>query len=127
AAVSVPFVAAATPMGRSLLGDSPIVPQRASAAVSGTGLGFQPITLTDADEEQWPAGYSRKVLLRWGDPLFPGVERLTMENATAELQQQTFGYNCDLNLWFSLERRGSRDARGLLWVNHEYTEGQRMF
>ena len=132
AAATVPLVVSATPMGDALLGDNPLSPRVASAqtagstGVKGTNLGFKPITLTREDREQLPEGYSRKILLRWGDPLFPGVPRLTMANATAQLQEQTFGYNCDLNIWFSMSSP-ARDTRGLLWVNHEYTEGARMF
>ena len=127
AAATVPLVLTATPAADALLGDSGIGPKTASAAVKATNLGFAPITGTTADLEKLPAGYSRKILLRWGDPLFPGVERLTMENATPELQQKTFGYNCDLNLWFRTNSSSLRDTRGLLFVNHEYTEGERMF
>ncbi|MEZ4553698.1 MAG: PhoX family phosphatase [Dehalococcoidia bacterium] len=123
AAAAVPFVAAATPLGSALLGPSPLVPQTAAAADPATGLGFTPLTLHTADSVVVPSGYSTKVLLRWGDPLFYGVPRMTPDNISAELQAMTFGYNCDLNVLFPLED----SAGGLMVVNHEYTEGARMF
>lgn len=132
AAATVPLVVSATPVGNALLGDSPLNPRIAAAQIAGTSvaganLGFQPITLTAEDREQVPAGYSRKVLLRWGDPISSGVPRMTIDNTSPELQQQTFGYNCDLNAWFSFGNGTGQDQRGLLWVNHEYSEGARMF
>lgn len=123
AAAAVPFVAAATPLGSALLGPSPLGLGHAEAAVPGTGLGFRPVPLHTADSVVVPDGYSSQVLLRWGDPLFPNVPRMTVDNVSAVLQSQTFGYNCDLNVFYPLE--GSKG--GLMVVNHEYTEGARMF
>jgi secreted PhoX family phosphatase len=122
AAAAVPLVLSSTPLGSALLGDSPLLPSSAEAAVPGTGLGFMPLALHQDDSVQVPPGYSTQVLLRWGDPIFPTTPRMTVDNVSPALQRQTFGYNCDLNLYFE---RG--DSRGLLWVNHEYTEGARMF
>ena len=123
AAAAVPFVVAATPIGSALLGKSPLAPATAEAAVPGTGLGFKPIALHTADSVAVPAGYTATVLLRWGDPLHLGVPRMTVDNVSADLQDKTFGYNCDLNVFFPLE--GSQG--GLMAINHEYTEGPRMF
>lgn len=129
AAMTVPMVLAATPAGGALLGNTPLAPRRASAAggVPGTGLGFTPVSLNQDDQVTVPAGYEAKVLLRWGDPIFPGTPRMTMANASAELQAKTFGYNCDLNAYFPLPRGSQNSRYGILGVNHEYTEGVRMF
>ena len=142
AAVTVPLVAGA------VLGESVLSPQVASAqtaptatptptatpapapakpAKSGKTLGFQPIALTLDDKVTIPQGYTQQVLLRYGDPITPGTPRMTMANVSPDLAKRTFGYNCDLNVWFPTQMRGDRDFRGLLFVNHEYTEGQRMF
>ncbi len=123
AAATVPLVAAATPFGSALLGESPLMPSSAEAAVPGTGLGFTPIALHTDDSLVVPEGYTANVLIRWGDPLHLGVPRMTVDNISAELQSLTFGYNCDLNVFFPLE--GS--TGGLMAVNHEYSEGARMF
>jgi len=100
----------------------------ASPAPTGASLGFTPIILGDLDEVVVPAGYESKVLMRWGDPLHAGVDRMTAANASRALQERTFGWNADLNAYFPLSRHGSgRAAGGLMCVNHEYTEGPRMF
>ncbi len=100
----------------------------AAPASTGASLGFTPIMLNDLDEVVVPDGYESKVLMRWGDPLSEGVDRMTATNASRELQEQTFGWNADLNAYFPLERHSSgRASSGLLCVNHEYTEGARMF
>ena len=95
---------------------------------TGASLGFTPIRLGDLDEVVVPDGYEAKVLMRWGDPLREGVDRMTAANASRRLQEKTFGWNADLNAYFPLRRhRSGRAASGLLCVNHEYTEGARMF
>ncbi|RLT35752.1 MAG: PhoX family phosphatase [Chloroflexi bacterium] len=121
-AATVPLVIAGTPVGSALFGSS-AGPKRAEAFVAGRSLGFFGIPLHTADSVQVASGYTSNVLLRWGDPLFPNTPRMTIDNATAELQAKTFGYNCDLNVFFALE--GS--TGGLMAINHEYTEGARMF
>ena len=127
AAIAAPFVVSATPAGRAILGDSPFSPRTAEAATSGRSLGFAPIKLNLDDKVTVPTGYRTQVLLRYGDPIAPGGTRMTMDNVSPELAKQTFGYNCDLNVWFPTQMQNERDFRGLLFVNHEYSEGQRMF
>jgi secreted PhoX family phosphatase len=122
AAATVPFIAA-TPVGSSLLSGSLLSGALAEAAVPGTGLGFQPVALHTEDTVVVPEGYTMKVLLRWGDPLYPGIPRLTVDNISAHLQELTFGYNNDLNLFFPLPDLNTN----LMVVNHEYSEGARMF
>ena len=146
AAVAPPLLlAAASPAAASLIGGSSggsantptgtgaaLQADTGAAAVSpvptGASLGFTPIKLGDLDEVVVPDGYEAKVLMRWGDPLRSGVDRMTAANVSRALQEKTFGWNADLNAYFPLWRHGSgRAASGLLCVNHEYTEGTRMF
>ena len=99
-----------------------------SPASTGASLGFTPIILGDRDEVVVPGGYESKVLMRWGDPLHADVDRMTAANASRVLQERTFGWNADLNAYFPQSRHDSgRAASGLMCVNHEYTEGPRMF
>ncbi len=86
-----------------------------------------------ADEVVVPGGYEARVLLRWGDPLFTGAPALDtaalaggalMEPGAAALQERQFGYNCDAIVFVSLE---PSHRRGLLCVNHEYTNAELMF
>jgi len=86
----------------------------------------RPLPGSTADRVIVADGYSHDVLIRWGDPLFPGGpgldaaavargEMLKMSPADAELQ---FGYNNDAVHFFPLD--GS-SRRGIVCVNHEYT------
>ena len=98
------------------------------AAPARHRLGFQPVRLSKDDTVMVPPGYAAQVLLRWGDPLFPGVPALDLHQQTAELQSRQFGFNCDYIGYFPLPHfRAPNPDRGLLVVNHEYTRGQNMF
>lgn len=70
------------------------------------------------------AGYDLQVLLRWGDPIVPGLPLFTPATLTASEQAQRFGYNNDYLAFFPLQDDGQR---GLLCVNHEYTNPEVMF
>jgi secreted PhoX family phosphatase len=69
-------------------------------------------------------GYSAKVLLRWGDPLFPDVPEFNPAAQTAASQEKRFGYNNDYIAYFPIDGSSSH---GLLCVNHEYTNEELMF
>ncbi len=91
-------------------------------------LTFQPVELSSEDRIIVPPGYAAQVLIRWGDPLHPGVPPLDVRNQTAERQARQFGYNCDFVGYFPLPHFRSRNPhRGLLAVNHEFTNPELMF
>jgi uncharacterized protein len=69
-------------------------------------------------------GYDAKVLLRWGDPLFPDAPEFDPKNQTPEKQARQFGYNTDFVGYIPID--GSSD-HGLLVANHEYTNEELMF
>ena len=104
---------------------------RRAAGSSGTGLSFTPISPTGRtyDNVVVPEGYDWALLARWGDAVETGAPAWDYENQTAAAQAQQFGYNCDYIGFIPLGRGGatSRSSRGLLVVNHEYTEPDRMF
>ena len=140
AVAAAPLLLAATPAGSALLGADPGVfaagdddatadgEASTTAPATGASLGFAPIDLNSQDAVVVPAGYESKVLMRWGDPLHRGVARMTIDNASRSLQEQTFGWNADLNAYFPLLTHGNgRPSHGVLAVNHEYTERDRMF
>lgn len=74
--------------------------------------------------DHWPEGYSRQVLLRWGDALFPdspAFDPAALNGAAAERQ---FGYNNDFTVYLPID---GRSDRGLLVVSHEYATPYLMF
>ncbi len=105
----------------------------AAPAAAGLALSFPPITGSTDDVVRVPPGYDAQVLLRWGDPLFPGAPALDprgiaagvlMQPGAAAAQRRQFGDNCDGLGFFPLQADG---RRGLLCVNHEYTNDHLMF
>lgn len=69
-------------------------------------------------------GYDADVLIRWGDPIFPDVGPFDPQAQSADDQLKRFGYNNDYVGFVPLADDGSR---GLLCVNHEYTNEEVMF
>jgi secreted PhoX family phosphatase len=100
---------------------------RPAAAQEGLGAAprFTPIRPDTADRIVVPDGYRVQVLLSWGDPLFPDVPPFDLARQTAALQERRFGFNCDFLAFLPLWRGNPNE--GLLWINHEYTDGALMF
>jgi secreted PhoX family phosphatase len=69
-------------------------------------------------------GYRADILLRWGDPLFADSPPFDPLKQSAAAQLKQFGYNNDYLAFFPLDDDGKR---GLLCINHEYTNEEIMF
>jgi len=69
-------------------------------------------------------GYKADILLRWGDPLFPDSPPFDPLQQSAAAQLKQFGYNNDYIAFIPLDDGG---RRGLLCINHEYTNEEVMF
>jgi uncharacterized protein len=120
----------------------------------GSRISFPPIKPSFEDQVIVPKGYSYNLILRWGDPLFPGAPEFDLHQQTGAQQAQQFGYNCDFIGFFVLPELIHREAlrfgrpsaktphwfsrlygyfsrlpsrQALLMVNHEYTTGGDMF
>ena len=102
-------------------------PSTSAARQQPGELTFDPVPPNSVDDVIVPNGYDYEVLVRWGEPILPGAPKFDFDNQTAEAQAQQFGYNCDYVAFFPLRGRGRRSARGLLVVNHEYTNSELMF
>ncbi|MGE3270994.1 MAG: PhoX family phosphatase [Chloroflexota bacterium] len=113
------------------------VPPSAAVAVTAaapvqqrtSGLAFSAIQPTDpkTDEIRVADGHKATVLIGWGDPLFADVPDFDLDGQTAALQERRFGFNSDFVAFLPLPL-GSRTAHeGLIWNNHEYTDGLMMF
>lgn len=82
------------------------------------------------DELQWgnderhhiAEGYDADILVRWGDPITADAPEFDVMNQTAAAQAKQFGYNNDYVGFAEIE-----PGRGMLCVNHEYTNEEVMF
>jgi len=146
-----------------VIGGGKLIPQAAHAEEDennpfgydpGKRIGFNPIAPSSANKVIVPEGYQYSVILKWGDPLFPGTPPLDLGNQSGATRERQFGFNCDFIGWYPLpyfvrwdasrwrgagggilswlgahynhlSRRPAR--RALLAVNHEYTSGNEMF
>jgi secreted PhoX family phosphatase len=89
--------------------------------------GFAPIAATGEDRVVVPAGYRYSVLLRWGDPLFPGAPEFDPTAQTAAKQALQFGYDNDFIGFLPLPLGSGAATRGLLGVNHENARSELMW
>ncbi len=92
---------------------------RAQAAAST--LGFRELARGAAPDHAVAEGYEAKVLVRWGDPIVGEAPAFNPAAQTAAAQQRQFGYNNDFVGFVSLPQGSESSDRGLLCVNHEYT------
>ncbi|MGK5110900.1 MULTISPECIES: PhoX family protein [unclassified Geodermatophilus] len=113
-----------------------VAPPAAQAAPGrGAGralLGFAPIGPSTDDVVHVPAGYTARVLIPWGTPItgahpafVPGTPGEPGGNAsgnTAAQQAEQVGMHHDGMTYFPLESGRRGDERGLLVLNHEYTD-----
>ena len=91
-------------------------------------LSFSPVSLSSATEVEVAPGYRVQKFLRWGEPILPGAPAFDFNAQSAAAQLAQFGYNCDCLQYFALPQHGSQNSnRGLLAVNHEYTNPELMF
>ncbi|MEM9523500.1 MAG: PhoX family phosphatase [Pseudomonadota bacterium] len=104
------FGSGAAVMGTSLLRGSTAMAQQANR------FAFEQLAPQTDGTVHVPAGYSWKVLVRWGDPLFSDVPAFDAEKGIPVAgSDRVFGENTDGMELFNI------GGRELLVVNHEYT------
>lgn len=111
----------------SLFGASAFTAPRHAHAAAPTALSryaFGELDWGIDETHHVAAGYDADILLRWGDPVTAGAPEFDVMNQSAEAQLQQFGYNNDYIGFLPLNAEGTR---GLLCVNHEYTNEEVMF
>lgn len=115
-------VSACAPTSRSVANTA--APQTAPQTTPKTASSFSfPEIARGADgTHHVPDGYAADVLIRWGDPIHDGAPAFDPLFQSADRQAVQFGYNNDFIGFVPLD-----DNRGLLCVNHEYTEAKDMF
>lgn len=97
---------------------------QAQGRIAGSVFDFPELTAgVDADHHV-AQGYDADVLLRWGDKVFADAPDFDPLNQSEAAQERQFGYNNDFVGFIPLD--GASD-RGLLVVNHEYTNDHLMF
>ncbi|MBF8184868.1 PhoX family phosphatase [Nonomuraea sp. K274] len=114
-------------VGAGVAGAVPALADEPKAAArgghgGGGDLRFTPVPPNTDDKLSIPDGYRSSVVVRWGDPVLSDAPAFDFDNQTADAQNKQFGYNCDFVTLFPMGR-----DRGLLWVNHEYTDESLMF
>jgi secreted PhoX family phosphatase len=110
-----------------LIGSSLSAVEEALAA--NPGLKFKAVKPTDPnfDDVVVPEGYYARTLIRWGEPLYADAPDFDVWLQTPEAQVKQFGYNCDFVGFLPLPYGSNNSNRGLLVVNHEYTNEELMF
>jgi uncharacterized protein len=100
-----------------------------AAAATNPGPVFTKIdpTAPEYDDVVVAEGYFARTLIRWGDPMFADSPDFDVWNQTPEAQAKQFGYNCDFVGFLPLPLGSTSSNRGLLVVNHEYTNEELMF
>lgn len=109
-----------------------LVPSTLARLVEARGLPagaltFRSIASDRTDEITVPEGYRARVLLSWGAPLFADVPEFDIGRQTAALQARRVGFNNDLLMFLPLPPGSGSSHEGLLWINHESTDGAMMF
>ncbi len=109
----------------SLFGTSALIaPSQANAAAHSSRYAFDELTWGNDENHHVADGYDAQVLLRWGDPITADAPEFDVMNQTAAAQLKQFGYNNDYVGFVPLN---DDNSRGLLCVNHEYTNEEVMF
>jgi secreted PhoX family phosphatase len=108
-------------------GAQSVAPAAASPDGAESSLGFRGLPHGAGPGEAVAEGYEIQTVIRWGDPVLPGAPPFDPANVTAEAQALQFGYNNDYLDFFPLPKGAPASERGLLVVNHEYTNPELMF
>jgi len=106
---------------------SPVASPATGGTAGGSSLTFAAIDLDASDQLVVAAGHTAVPFLRWGDPITAAAPEFDVANQTAASQAQQFGYNCDWIGFLPLPQGSPSYDRGLLVVNHEYTNAELMF
>lgn len=123
-------VTAATAVGGTVLGagapeaHAARATHRRGTSPGARGLRFAPVAPNTADEVTVPRGYTRSVVIRWGEPILRGAPAFDPDRQSAEAQAGQFGYNND---FLSLLPLRGEPGRQVLVANHEYTDEVLMF
>lgn len=102
------------------------LPLRQALASGGSTLAFKSLVPRITETHQVAEGYKADIVIRWGDPVAPGAVPIDFAAQSGESQSRQFGYNNDFLAFFPLPLDSRGSEHGLLWSNHEYTNGELM-
>jgi len=108
----------------ALFGTAATIAPTSAQATTASRYVFDELPWGNDETHHIADGYNADVLLRWGDPITADAPEFDVMNQTAAAQLQQFGYNNDYVGFTPLNAEGTR---GLLCVNHEYTNEEVMF
>ena len=94
---------------------------RASAR-AGDLLGYSPVPLSTSDEIVVPDGYTATAFIPWGTPILGAFPAFVPGGNSAAEQEQQVGMHHDGMHYFPIGRGPAGSERGLLVLNHEYTD-----
>jgi hypothetical protein len=107
-----------------LFGADAVVAGRDQNKADGAAIAFREVKAGIDETHHIAEGYDAQVLLRWGDPIHADVAPFAPASQSGTDQEKRFGYNNDYLAFFPLQADGQR---GVLCVNHEYTNPEVMF
>ena len=108
----------------ALFGTSALMAPKQAAASTTSRYNFTELAWGNDTMHHVAEGYDADILLRWGDPITAGAPEFDVMNQTAAAQLQQFGYNND---YVGFTPLNGAATRGMLCVNHEYTNEEVMF
>ena len=106
----------------NLVGSSPALAGATSRVSAADLLGFSPIPLSYADEVVVPPGYTARAFAPWGTPITGSLPAFSPGSNTAVEQEQQVGMHHDGMHYYPIDRGPAGNKRGLLVLNHEYTD-----
>jgi len=85
-------------------------------------VGFESVPVSQEDQVIVPPGYKAEVLYAWGDPVSNGPEWDPTAQNSWEEQAAQAGMHHDGIHFFPLPYGSANSGRGILTMNHEYTD-----
>ena len=108
--------------GATLADGAGLASFRWRAEASTPLFGFQGIPASKADQVVVPPGYTAQVFFAWGDPVSDGPTFKPDASNTTDEQALQAGMHHDAIHFFPLPMGSDSSTRGLLVINHEYTD-----
>ncbi len=106
----------------ALFGTSAMIAPHQASAAAASRYDFAELPWGNDETHHIAEGYTAEVLLRWGDPITADAPAFDPMNQSPEAQLKQFGYNNDYVGFAEIA-----PGRGMLCVNHEYTNEEVMF